>query len=139
MHCGQVCMVLRLMAEEVTWTGDQASTSQDAKRAMLSSLIGTLGPILPFLHTTLEQHFGQAMQAAQAGRINDARVHASVAKAALGMPLKDAWQTGKQGMDAARSPAFPAYRWPAATNVLWAEAIAAVQFTIYVNTPIAVR
>ncbi len=82
----QVCMVLRMLSEEVTWTGEGGSQTEapESRRALLSALVETLDTALPYLHSCLESHF---MLAGQAGARNDqqaSEAHSAVVKAALG-------------------------------------------------------
>ena len=54
------------------------------KRALLASLKSSLSVVLPMLTAALEQHFGQALAAAQGGAKEAATAHAAVVTAALG-------------------------------------------------------
>ncbi len=56
----------------------------DFKRALLASLKASLPAVLPMLTSALEQHFGQALAAAQGGGKEAATAHAAVVTAALG-------------------------------------------------------
>ena len=56
----------------------------DFKRALLASLKASLPAVLPMLTSALEQHFGQALAAAQGGAKEAANGHAAVVTAALG-------------------------------------------------------
>lgn len=80
-------MVLRLVAEEVTWTND-GSTSAEAqqwRREMLASLTGGLDTVLPFLTRALEANYASAIAASQAGDTALSRTHAAAVAAGLGV------------------------------------------------------
>jgi len=62
----------------------------DFKRALLASLKASLPAVLPMLTSALEQHFGQALAAAQGGAKDAATAHAAVVTAALG---ESGWRT----------------------------------------------
>ena len=83
----QVCIVLRMMAEEVTQYRDDLEA--DNKRQLLSALTACVPQVLPFLEQSMEGHFGQAMAAAQQGQHQMSRLHAAVVTAALGKPPPD--------------------------------------------------
>ena len=74
-------MVLRMMAEEVTQYRDDLEA--DNKRNLLSALTGIVPRVLPFLETSMEGHFGQAMAASQQGQHQLSQLHAAVVTAAL--------------------------------------------------------
>ena len=80
----QVCIVLRMMAEEVTQYRDDLEA--DNKRQLLSALTACVPQVLPFLEQSMEGHFGQAMAAAQQGQHLMSQLHAAVVTAALGKP-----------------------------------------------------
>lgn len=79
-------MVLRMLSEEVTWTGEGCSQSEapDSRRALLSTLVETLDTALPYLHSCLEKHFVQAAQAATENEQQAAKAHTAAVRAALG-------------------------------------------------------
>ena len=79
---GQVSMALGSVAEEATMYADDLES--DFKRALLASLKASLPAVLPMLTSALEQHFGQALAAAQGGGKEAATAHAAVVTAALG-------------------------------------------------------
>lgn len=78
----QVCIVLRMMAEEVTQYRDDLEA--DNKRQLLSALTACVPQVLPFLEQSMEGHFGQAVTAAQQGQHQTSQLHAAVVTAALG-------------------------------------------------------
>lgn len=78
----QVCIVLRMMAEEVTQYRDDLEA--DNKRQLLSALTACVPQVLPFLESSMEGHFGQALAAAQQGQQQLSQLHAAVVTAALG-------------------------------------------------------
>lgn len=80
----QVCIVLRMMAEEVTQYRDDLEA--DNKRQLLSALTACVPQVLPFLEQNMEGHFGQAVAAAQQGQHQMSQLHAAVVTAALGTP-----------------------------------------------------
>ena len=80
----QVCIVLRMMAEEVTQYRDDLEA--DNKRQLLSALTACVPQVLPFLEQSMEGHFGQAVTAAQQGQHQMSQLHAAVVTAALGKP-----------------------------------------------------
>ena len=79
-------MVLRMLSEEVTWTGEGGGQSDapESRRALLSALVETLDTALPYLHSCLEKHFMQAAEAACRSEGQAAEAHSSAVKAALG-------------------------------------------------------
>lgn len=81
----QVCIVLRMMAEEVTQYRDDLEA--DNKRQLLSALTACVPQVLPFLEQSMEGHFRQAMAAAQQGQHQMSQLHAASVTAALGKPL----------------------------------------------------
>lgn len=80
-----VCIVLRMMAEEVTQYRDDLEA--DNKRQLLSALTACVPQVLPFLEQSMEGHFGQAVAAAQQGQHQLSQLHAAVVTAALGTSL----------------------------------------------------
>ena len=80
----QVCIVLRMMAEEVTQYRDDLEA--DNKRQLLSALTACVPQVLPFLEQNMEGHFRQAVAAAQQGQHQMSQLHAAVVTAALGTP-----------------------------------------------------
>ncbi|KAL3150212.1 hypothetical protein ABBQ32_000071 [Trebouxia sp. C0010 RCD-2024] len=80
-----VCIVLRMMAEEVTQYRDDLEA--DNKRQLLSALTACVPQVLPFLEQSMEGHFGQALAAAQQGQHQVSQLHAAVVTAALGTSL----------------------------------------------------
>ena len=78
----QVCIVLRMMAEEVTQYRDDMEA--ESKRHLLSALTACVPKVLPFLETSMEGHFGQALAASQQGQHQLSQLHAAVVTAALG-------------------------------------------------------
>lgn len=80
-------MVLRMLSEEVTWTGEAGGhlEAPESRRALLSALVETLDTALPYLHSCLETHFMQAVQAASRNDQQAAQAHSAAMKAALGM------------------------------------------------------
>ena len=75
-------MALGLVAEEATMYSEDLEG--EFKRALLASLKASLPAVLPTLTAALEQHFGQALAAAQGGANEAATAHAAVVTAALG-------------------------------------------------------
>lgn len=86
--CLQACLVLRMLSEEVTWMGEAGANSEapEARRALLSALVGTLNTALPFLHGCLESHFIQASQALTSNDQEIYKAHSATVKAALSKP-----------------------------------------------------
>lgn len=80
----QVCIVMRMMAEEVTQYRDDLEA--DSKRHLLSALTACVPQVLPFLEQSMEGNFGQAVAAAQQGQHQMSQLHAAVVTAALGKP-----------------------------------------------------
>lgn len=80
-----VCIVLRMMAEEVTQYRDDMEA--DNKRHLLSALTACVPQVLPFLETSMEGHFGQALAASQQGQHQLSQLHAAVVTSALGTSL----------------------------------------------------
>lgn len=80
-----VCIVLRMLAEEVTQYRDDLEA--DNKRNLLSALTACVPRILPFLEARMEGHFGQALAASQQGQQQLSQLHAAVVTAALGSSL----------------------------------------------------
>ena len=78
----QVCIVLRMLAEEVTQYRDDLEA--DNKRNLLSALTACVPRILPFLEASMEGHFGQALASSQQGQQQLSQLHAAVVTAALG-------------------------------------------------------
>lgn len=70
------------MAEEVTQYRDDLEA--DNKRQLLSALTACVPQIVPFLETSMEGHYGQAMATAQQGQQQLSQLHAAVVTAALG-------------------------------------------------------
>ena len=71
-----------MMAEEVTQYRDDMEA--DNKRHLLSALTACVPKVLPFLETSMEGHFGQALAASQQGQHQLSQLHAAVVTAALG-------------------------------------------------------
>ena len=70
------------MAEEVTQYRDDMEA--DNKRHLLSALTACVPQVLPFLETSMEGHFGQALAASQQGQHQLSQLHAAVVTSALG-------------------------------------------------------
>ena len=82
-------MVVRMLSEEVTWTGEGSGHSEapESRRALLSALVENLDTALPYLHSCLGKHFMQAAEAAGRNDWQAAGAHSSAVKAALGRGL----------------------------------------------------
>ncbi|KAK3246378.1 hypothetical protein CYMTET_44083, partial [Cymbomonas tetramitiformis] len=76
-----VAMVLRWVPEDVTVHNEDILGLQ--MQALLKGLLAALPEILPFLYKMLDQHFGAAVTAAQAGSTQAARAHAAAVDATL--------------------------------------------------------
>lgn len=89
--------MLRMMAEEVTQYRDDMEA--DNKRHLLSALTACVPQVLPFLETSMEGHFGQALAASQQGQHQLSQLHAAVVTSALGeMPCVIIQHTALQPM-----------------------------------------
>ena len=103
------------MAEEVTQYRDDMEA--DNKRHLLSALTACVPQVLPFLETSMEGHFGQALAASQQGQHQLSQLHAAVVTSALGeMPNVILQHTASHPMPLLLT--FLACHWPIAAFLL---------------------